>query len=188
MEVVEWTNNFFPYPLFVEKKQFAKGGIIYKNIKDIKKQLFLNKTFNLMDIKKRFNEYTFNYSIKFKDNYYYFSEYSILKLIPISDTELLSTDLLMCIGSYYNDEIGANETVKLTHSSFDNSLLTKKIPKQFKGDLNKNIIINENLFNYMTKIRKDTSIYNLNKKIDLIKRVYIKGLEQQLEELNDEEE
>ncbi len=90
---------------------------------------------------------------------------------------------MLILGDYFNYEICETENVRLVHSDFDMNLLTKSIPNKFKDKI-KTIIINENLFKYITKIRKDKSFSFLNNKIDLIKQEYISLLNDKIKSLN----
>ncbi len=187
IDYVEHTSMFVPHVLDNNRRKVSGNGYVYMTALDSTRTLAdyynVNQVIEKRILRKRFSD-NHGYALKYKDKYYYVTCDFIYECVDLDQNNIIVNQILVVYGYIVNPATGNTEQSLLVHSSFDMSILKKRLWYTFGPDAQANIIIiQRNLFDYLTRVQKDKGYtYFNNNVIPTLKQSYLQQLEQQIAE------
>jgi len=187
IDYVEHTSLFVPHVLSNSKLKVNSVGYVYMTYLNNNRTLLdyfnINQVIRKDTLRKRFTN-GIGYALKYKDKYYYVTCEFIYECVDLDQDNIIVTKILVAYGYILNPATKKSEQSLLVHSSFDMSILKKRLWYTFGQDAQANIIIiQRNLFDYLTKVEKNKSYTYFNDNVILtLKQSYLQQLEQQIAE------
>ncbi len=187
IDYVEHTSLFVPHVLSNSKLKVNGVGYVHmthlNNNRTLLDYFNINQVIRKDTLRKRFTD-SVGYALKYKDKYYYVTCEFIYECADLDQDNIIVTKILVAYGYILNPATKRAEQSLLVHSSFDMSILKKRLWYTFGPDAQANIIIiQRNLFDYLTKVEKNKSYTYFNDNvIPTLKQSYLQQLEQLIAE------